>query len=197
MIYMIRHGQTDMNIQRRLQGRMDTPLNDAGRAQAEAAARWLKGRGVRFDRVISSPLRRAVDTARILAGEDIPLRTDERLMEIDCGPWEGADLRDPAPELDAFFSNIFLHPAPEGMESLEHVTERLGEFLRGLSTEISPEETVLVSTHAIALKGALTCLDPLPDGGWWNYPVHNCCGYAFTFENGAYTKPEEINTQEQ
>ena len=196
MIYMIRHGQTDMNIQRRLQGRMDTPLNDAGRAQAETAAEWLRSRGVRFDRVISSPLRRAVDTARILAGEDVPLRTDERLMEIDCGPWEGADLRDPAPELGAFFSNIFLHPEPEGMEPLRHVTERLGEFLRDLSAEVSPEETVLIATHAIALKGALENLDPMPDGGWWNYPVHNCCGYAFALENGAYTKPEEINTQD-
>ena len=82
------------------------------------------------------------------------------------------------------------------MEPLRHVTERLGEFLRDLSAEVSPEETVLVATHAIALKGALENLDPMPDGGWWNYPVHNCCGYAFALENGAYTKPEEINTQD-
>ncbi len=195
MIWLIRHGQTNMNIARRLQGRRDEPLNETGREQAEKAAEWFRSRGIRFDRVISSPLQRAAATARILAGEDAPFRTDDRLMEIDCGPWEGADLRDPAPELGLFFSDLFHNPAPEGMETLSHVKARLGAFLSDLKGEIGPEETVLVSTHAIALKGALENLDPRPDGGWWNYPVHNCCGYVFSLINGAYTKPAEYDTQ--
>ena len=112
MIWLIRHGQTNMNIARRLQGRRDEPLNETGREQAEKAAEWFRSRSIRFDRVISSPLQRAADTARILAGEDAPFRTDDRLMEIDCGPWEGADLRDPAPELGLFFSDLFRNPAP-------------------------------------------------------------------------------------
>ena len=178
MIWLIRHGQTNMNIARRLQGRRDEPLNETGREQAEKAAEWFRSRGIRFDRVISSPLQRAADTARILAGEDAPFRTDDRLMEIDCGPWD-----------------LFHNPAPEGMETLSHVEARLGAFLSDLKGEIGPEETVLVSTHAIALKGALENLDPRPDGGWWNYPVHNCCGYVFSLINGAYTKPAEYDTQ--
>ena len=184
-----------MNIARRLQGRKDEPLNEAGQAQAEKAAEWFSCRGIRFDRVISSPLRRASDTAQILAGRDVPFRTDDRLMEIDCGPWEGADLRDPAPELGLFFSNPFLHPAPEGIEPLSQVLERLSGFLSDLRDEIAPEESVLITTHAVALKGALETLAPLPDGEWWNYPVHNCCGYVFSLENGVYTVPEKYDTQ--
>ena len=195
MIWLIRHGQTNMNIARRLQGRRDEPLNDTGRAQAQKAAEWFRRRDIRFDRVISSPLRRAAETAGIVAGDAVPFRTDDRLMELDCGPWEGADLRDPAPELGLFFSNPFLHPEPEGMEPLSHVEERLSAFLSDLKEEILPGENVLISTHAVALKGALQHLDPLPDGGWWANPVHNCCGYVFSLENGAYTKPEAYDTQ--
>ncbi len=193
MIYLIRHGQTAMNIARRLQGRRDEPLNEAGREQARAAAEWFRSHGVQFDRAISSPLSRARETARILTGDALPIRTDERLMEIDCGPWEGADLRDPAPALGEFFRNPFLHPVPEGMETLDHVVERLGGFLRSLRDEIRPEETVLIATHAVALKGMLQNLCPKPNGEWWNYPVHNCGGFVFALENGGFTEPSELD----
>ena len=192
MICMIRHGQTAMNLARRLQGRLDEPLNDTGRSQAATAAEWFRSRGIRFDRVFSSPLRRAYATARIIAGEDVPIQTDERLLEIDCGPWEGADIRDPVSELAVFFRNPALNPAPEGMEPLGHVIERVGEFLTELRTAVSPEDTVLITTHAIALKGAMENLDPRPDGSWWERSVPNCCGYFFELRGGAWTLPEEL-----
>ena len=196
MIYLVRHGQTAMNIARRLQGRRDEPLNDAGREQARAAAVRFRARGVRFDRAFSSPLCRAFETARLLVGDELPIETDERLMEIDCGPWEGADLRSPSPVLGDFFRDPAHAPAPEGMEPLSRVVGRLGDFLADLKTRISPEETVLITTHAIALKGALENLAPRP-GGWWNWPVHNCGGFVFSLRGGGYTLPTEIIFSEE
>ena len=94
-IYIIRHGQTDLNKKHILQGRVDEPLNEDGILQAKAAAALLDSLGVTIDQVWSSPLGRAQDTARIITGEDVPLRTDERLLEMDYGPYERLDLASP------------------------------------------------------------------------------------------------------
>lgn len=101
-IYLIRHGQTDYNRQFRLQGRSDIPLNRLGLAQARAAHEAL--RGVHFDAVYASPLRRAVDTACIVSGwPEEKIELDPRLIEIGFGIWEGSDFRTLGPAGTAFF----------------------------------------------------------------------------------------------
>ena len=112
MIYIIRHGQTELNNRQVLQGRSDHPLNAQGIAQAKAAASRLRERGIIFDRVFSSPLIRAVQTARIVA-PGVWVETDERLIEMDYGPYEGMDLNAPAPEVVAFFGDFIHNPAGE------------------------------------------------------------------------------------
>ena len=88
MIYLIRHGQTETNKEHRLQGRSDIPLNDLGRKQAQTAAGWFRSQGIVFDIIYSSPLIRAVETARIIA-PDAHIDTDERIIEIDYGIYVG------------------------------------------------------------------------------------------------------------
>ena len=174
MIYLIRHGQTKLNKDRVLQGRSDEPLNDIGRKQAEEARDWFRSEGINIDRVWSSPLRRATQTARIIAGEDVPLVTDDRLLEMDYGPYEGTSLLAPPPEILTFFSDFVNNPAPEGMESLEHVTQRLGGFIEELKGKVRDDENILISTHAIAMKGALEYLSPKSDGSYWGKHLANC-----------------------
>jgi probable phosphoglycerate mutase len=95
MIYLVRHGETAFNAEGRLQGRLDSPLTDLGRAQARAVGGWLLDRlGDRAaDMVIeTSPQGRAVATASIIAlamGAGRPARLDARLREISLGAWEG------------------------------------------------------------------------------------------------------------
>jgi probable phosphoglycerate mutase len=95
MIYLVRHGETAFNAEGRLQGRLDSPLTDLGRAQARAVGEWFLDRlGDRADDVVieSSPQGRALDTASIIAlamGAGRPARTDARLREIALGAWEG------------------------------------------------------------------------------------------------------------
>jgi len=86
--YVLRHGQTDWNVQMRLQGSTDIPLNETGRAQAHAAAKILAGEGI--TRIIASPLSRALETARIVgAASGIEPVIDQRLIERNFGLFEG------------------------------------------------------------------------------------------------------------
>ena len=110
MIYIIRHGQTKLNHSNALQGRSDLPLNENGKQQAASAGKWLAAKGIRFDRIYSSPLQRAVQTAE-LAAPGVPVTIDERLIEMDYGPYEGVDLKSPPPEILTFFSDFENSPA--------------------------------------------------------------------------------------
>lgn len=188
MIYVIRHGQTELNSAHALQGRSDHPLNEAGIAQAGEAGRLLKERGVSFSHVFSSPLQRAVQTARIVA-PGVPVTTDERLTEMDYGPYEGTDLRNPPAEIRTFFSDFVHNPAPDGMEQLSSVVERTGAFIediRGLGGD------VLISTHAIAMKGILEYLTPQSQGGYWSRFIGNCSVYVADCQDGVLGVPTEL-----
>ena len=189
MIYIVRHGQTEGNKANILQGRgSDRPLNETGEQQAEKVRRWFCGRRIMIDRVYSSPLLRAVQTARIIAG-DVPIITDEHLLEMDYGPYEGMDLKDPAPEVMTFFSDFVHPPAPEGMEPLHSVVARAGSFLEEIR-ELSGN--ILISTHAIAMKGLLEYLTPGSEGSYWSKYIGNCAIYMVENEEGSYGSPREM-----
>lgn len=186
MIYIIRHGKTELNHAHVLQGRSDYPLNDEGVQQAEKAAEKLKG--IVFDRVYTSPLIRAVQTAEIVAPGK-RLIVDDRLIEMDYGLYEGADLKNPAPELMAFFSDFVHNPEPESMESLKSVTARTGKFLEEIR---SVSGNILISTHAIAMKGLLENLTPESKGSYWSKYIGNCAVYVFENTDGRYSVPAEL-----
>lgn len=179
-----------MNTRMLMQGRSDHPLNETGLAQAEEAAARLAGMGVTIDRVYSSPLIRAVQTAERVAPE-AEMIIDERLIEMDYGPYEGMDLRNPAPEVMDFFMDFVNVPAPGGMEPLPEVVARLGSFLEDIRKEAA-EFSILVSTHAIAMKGALEYLTPESNGSYWAKNIGNCEIYAAEVTGGSYSVPARL-----
>lgn len=186
MIYIVRHGQTELNSRQVLQGRSDYPLNETGIRQAEEAAERLGD--VAFSRVYTSPLVRAVQTAQILAPGVVPA-VDERLIEMDYGPYEGADLTHLPPEVITFFRDFVRNPAPEGMEPLEAVVRRAGEFME---ERCRTGEDVLVSTHAIAMKGILEYLTPESKGAYWSKYIGNCSVYITEYKEGKFCVPSEL-----
>ncbi|GIT81728.1 putative phosphatase PhoE [Leifsonia sp. LS1] len=139
LISLVRHGQTDWNLARRIQGSSDIPLNDTGRAQAEATGRALAGG--RFDAIYASPLGRAFETASIISshlglGEPTPLPA---LVERHYGEAEGltgAEILERWPEGT---------PVP-GRETREQVVERALPALVELG-ESHPGESILVVSH--------------------------------------------------
>lgn len=134
MIFLIRHGQTEFNLQRRLQGRMDSPLTALGAEQARRMGEVLKAQVERAGdwRVISSPLGRTRRTAEIVCqamGLAGPIETDDRLMEIDVGGWEGLD----GDEIEAMTPGARREPgwlltAPGG-ETWETASARVADWL--------------------------------------------------------------------
>ena len=190
MIYIIRHGQTEGNAAKQLQGISDRPLNDTGIKQARDAGKALRGAGVRFSRVYTSPLVRAIQTASIIA-ENVAQTADRRLIEMDYGPYEGMSLNNPAPEVSAFFRDFANTPAPAGMEQLRDVVARMGSFLEEVR-DVAEREDVLVSTHAIAMKGALEYLTPESNGSYWSTFIGNCAVYACGVDrDGNWAVPHE------
>ncbi len=191
MIYIIRHGQTILNKAKVLQGRSDHPLNDDGMAEAKAAGQWFREQGITFSRVWSSPLVRAVQTAVLAAGEKVPIQTDERLLEMDYGPYEGTGLTAPPPEIVTFFSDFVHNPAPEGMEQLADVVKRAGLFMEEVRESV-PEGNILISTHAILMKGILEYLTPESKGSYWTKYLGNCDIYAVEMKHGSFTVPVPV-----
>ena len=161
----VRHGQTTWNAEDRLTTRTDVPLDETGRAQAALVAQSL--RGARFARAYASPRRRARDTAEVaLTGVDQApqIRCDERLVELDAGPFEGfrfPDLRQ-GPQAEAF--RAYLRETdpeiPDGCESLRACADRARAFLAEVA---GLEGRSLVASHSLFIR-VLACevLDVVP-----------------------------------
>ncbi|MCR5558472.1 MAG: histidine phosphatase family protein [Butyrivibrio sp.] len=153
MLYIIRHGETELNSKHVLQGRSDHELDSKGFDQSRKAAEWLKEEGISFSKVYSSPLKRAVQTAENVA-PGIAVYIDERLIEMDYGPYEGMSLLKPKKEVLKFFSDFANNPAPEGMEQLSDIVARTGEFVDSIKDECS-DGTFGVPKSAFRIKKLL------------------------------------------
>lgn len=150
MIILVRHGQTEVNREGRLQGRLDRPLTELGREQARLAAAGLADSGATA--VLTSPLVRAADTAREIASVlGVTVVDDERLLEVDYGDWDGRKLGDVSPaEWKRWRDDISF--APPGGESLLSVAERVAAFCTDRMRE---EETIVAVSHVSPIKAAV------------------------------------------
>lgn len=177
-LYIIRHGETEWNKVKRLQGQTDIPLAEEGIRLARETGRGMKN--LPIDLVISSPLKRAVQTAQLLTeGRDVPLLTDERIIEISFGDWEGECIFD-SEVLPTEFRRLFyedpLHCiCPPGGETFDEVRARTGLFFRSLIE--NPEyahKNILISTHGAASRCLLTQFYADKDDIWRGGVPKNC-----------------------
>lgn len=193
-IYLMRHGETEWNRAKRMQGQVDCPLNDSGRRQAAEARKRFLQQDIRFDRVYSSVLCRACETAEITAGMDAgAVVRDPDLMEMSFGPYEGMYFSDLPRALFTFFADPENVPAPEGMESIPRMKERVGRFLEKLRLS-DPGGAVLVVAHGVTMR---VLLGELMGEHWldgWKMPLENCCVYRTILENGVYSTPMRVDT---
>ena len=152
---LVRHGETDWNRERRFQGRADVSLNGAGRRQAEALADALAGE--RFAAAYSSPLRRALETAEIVAARlDITVEPRDALMEVDVGSWSGlttAEVEQRFPDGFGLWAENRAGGWTDG-ETYEELGARVVRDLRELA-ERHPDESVLAVTHGGPIRSIL------------------------------------------
>ena len=179
-IYFVRHGETDWNKERKIQGQVDIPLNEFGRHLARETAKGL--RDVPFDVCFTSPLGRARETAEIiLQGRDVPILEDKRILEMNFGVLEGKCCSkegwDVPDSFQMFFDDPVHYQAPEGGEDFQAVRERTGDLLNWLfAQEQYRDSTVLVTTHGAAMAGLLNNLKKKPLAEYWGVGVHKNCG---------------------
>ncbi len=173
-LLLVRHGETDWNIQGRFQGQSDPPLNERGLAQARALALALAGEEVAA--VYTSDLQRARQTAEILAQSlEAPLRVDPRLREIHQGAWEGMvmeDIRRGYPEEFERRAADPLASVPPGGESVRRVQERALQAVRDVLDRHPDEKVVLVSHGLVLALIRIHLLGLSPSVLWDSIPSH-------------------------
>ncbi|KXT76605.1 histidine phosphatase family protein [Streptococcus sp. DD12] len=150
-IYLMRHGQTLFNLQKRIQGWCDAPLTDLGIAQAQAAGRYFHSRQITFDAVYSSTQERACDTAEIVSGRMDYVRL-KGLKEMNFGSFEGHSERlNPPLNLQdgSGYGDYFV---AYGGESNVQVSKRMAETLTTIAEQMAEDSQVLVVTHGAALS---------------------------------------------
>ncbi|WP_144472248.1 histidine phosphatase family protein [Bacillus pumilus] len=147
-ICLVRHGETDWNAAKRIQGRTDIPLNDTGKWQAEQTGLYLKD--AHWDVVISSPLTRAKETAHlILKHVDAPLVIMDDFIERDYGDAEGMSFEER--------QKLFPNKQYPNMEPLETIQDRMVEGIEKVRVAY-PNQQVLIVAHGAAIHALLTTL---------------------------------------
>ncbi|MCB1901295.1 MAG: histidine phosphatase family protein [Rhodocyclaceae bacterium] len=146
---LVRHGETDWNVERRLQGHLDVSLNARGRAQALATARALKGH--EFDAVYSSDLARANETARaVAAASGLPINTAASLRERHYGDFQGLTYNEAAERHPQAYARFMARDTgfdiPGGGESLDTFSKRIGKALLAIADQ-HPGRQILIVTH--------------------------------------------------
>lgn len=147
-IYLLRHGETAWNADgNRYCGRTDLPLTDKGIRQAELVHDKLKDQT--FDLVFASPLKRAIETARIVTGKE-DIQTDKRLIEIDFGKWEGKSKEVFISENEELWNKWRTDPtevkAGETGESAGEVVARVDAFFQSIVKK-EDDKKILIGGH--------------------------------------------------
>lgn len=173
-----RHGATEWNAERRVQGQTDTALSGYGRTQAAVAAQMLASR--KPDAIVSSDLRRCVDTAAPLAElTGLSVRLDRRLRERHYGEWQGLTMGEVAKRFPEAYARQRAggDDLGHGIETPQEVGKRVGEALREIA-DATPGGTTVVVTHGGAARYGVFELLNWPYSGIGGMAVLSNCHYT-------------------
>ena len=189
IIYLTRHGQTNLNKARLMQGLTDEPLNETGLAQARAMREKIGE--VHFDAVYASPLNRAVMTGAIIGGVDpSEVITDPRIIEADFGVYEKKKYYLMGPAMTLYWTLPEIFPAPKSVETTASLRERSSSFLREL--EEKNYGTVLIACHGGIMRALSGYLEDRKNGLAWRPKPHNCEVRVYEAKDGRHRTVERI-----
>jgi broad specificity phosphatase PhoE len=199
VICFLRHGQTDWNLKKLIQGRDEVPLNETGLSQAQWVAQGLKEAcertGLKFDRVISSPLGRASVTAKTIAekiGCD-DFSTDERLIERDFGEQSGKTYDFNSPFIIGNDDSI------KGLEPVENVLLRMQNFIKEVA---KPGKHIIAVTHGSSTAVLTKRTKKRYEKDKIESVLHNCHMVIFSYDGcellveGYNVSPENLDNLE-
>ena len=159
ILYVVRHGETEKNKYGLIQGQTECDLSKNGIEKAKELIPIV--RNLKIDVVISSPLKRAYDTASIITEGKYPINIDDRMIERNWGLCEGASIDD----VDTVKCwNFFLNTGDNGIEKVQDLLKRVSEFLEDIKNKY-PDKNVLVASHSAILRAIQYCLHNIPEDG--------------------------------
>ena len=195
-IYIMRHGETNWNRERRFQGTSDIPLNEEGKEMAVITEE--KSHDIHVDRIYCSPLTRARETAAIMnRNRKLEIGLDERLIEVSFGVEEGIQIDEARTNKESRVYNFLQNPAnyipPEKGESIADIRERCQSFIEEVLLPLENEcDGVLLVSHGAYIRVMVAIVCGYPDSELWDrVEHHNCSITSFSLENGKLALIEE------
>ena len=193
-IILVRHGETEWNVAEVFRGRIDVELNEAGIRQAELLAEYLSD--MKIDAVYSSPLKRALKTAEMIASyHKLDVEVAQGLIDFDFGEWQGLphkEVKDKYKELYAqWVKNPHKVKMPAG-ESLDEVRERAVRVVNSVIAKY--EGTVVLVSHRVVNKVSICALLGLDNSHFWNIRLDTCGITTFAYENEQFILTKHNDT---
>ncbi len=201
-LYFMRHGETPWNREGRIQGATDIDLTDFGRELAAVTASGFAAEGVVFDRIYASPLRRAVETAKIIAERtliggisDENFIIEPHIVEMNFGGYEGQVLRE-VRRTDKNIDNCFAAPSlyvPDARgEGYGEVQKRVAYFIDEVVKPLEGSvRRVLAVCHGTVVRAFLARLRGLALDDYWTISQPNCCVNRAVLKDGEFSMVEE------
>ena len=169
-LWITRHGQTDLNKEKRMQGLSDIPLNTKGIEQAYEAKKKID---IEFDAVYASPLKRAIKTASILSAYDEKdIIIDQRLIEVNFGKYELKKYCSLGLKMTLYWALPEIMSCPKSVESIESMVSRSQSFLKEI--ENMNYENVLIVCHGGIIRSLCGYLEDKKNGLLWRPKPKNC-----------------------
>ena len=193
-IILVRHGETEWNVQQVFRGRIDIELNETGLRQAKLLAEYLSG--VNIDAVYSSPLRRALKTAEVIASpHKLEVKIAPGLIDFDFGKWQGLphhEVKQRYRELyTEWIKNPHLIKMPDG-ENLNDVRERALKVVDEVVAKHGG--TIILVSHRVVNKVLICALLGLENSHFWNIRQDTGGTTTFAYENGRFTLTKHNDT---
>lgn len=172
-IFLVRHGQTDWNLKKLMQGRTDIPLNETGKMQALEVKEKLKNE--KIDICFSSPLSRTLTTAKIITKLDIII--DERLIERNAGTLEGKDSKI---YKTINYYDFKLNSNQFGVENVKDLFARANNFLEDIKEKYS-DKTVLIVSHGATIRALHYVITGYDENtNFLALKIPNCCVFEYS-----------------
>lgn len=185
-IILARHGETRWNVGEVFRGRADIPLNENGQRQAALLGRYLETADIRA--VHSSPLKRALDTAKAIASPHaLEVTTETGLLDLDFGEWEGLTVPEVKNKYGELFNTWASHPEIvrlPGGETLDDVRQRALQVVNRVV--VRDAGTVVLVTHRVVIKVLVCALLGLDNSHFWNVLVDTCGLTTFRLDSGRF-----------
>lgn len=185
-IILARHGETDWNVAEVFRGRVDAALNETGVKQAGLLGEYLSG--VKIDAVYSSPLKRALKTAEVIAGyHALEVNIVRGLIDFDYGEWQGLSHQEVKDRYKELYAEWLDHPEQVRMpasEGLDDVRKRAMAVVNDVIKKYN--SAVVLVSHRVVNKVLICVLLGLDNSHFWNIKLDTCGITSFSYEGGRF-----------